>query len=101
MYPIKVMKAACRQAASLPPSEPPSRSAGRLINPCEVGEEDQGSFNTQANHRPQRPEGWGEGWAGKNRPLLRATLTSGVAATFSVAGSGDNNYSSQHTMKRG
>lgn len=34
MYPIKVMKASCRQAARLPPSEPPSSPAGRLINPC-------------------------------------------------------------------
>lgn len=34
MYPIKVMKASCRQAALLPPSEPPSSPAGRLINPC-------------------------------------------------------------------
>lgn len=42
MYPIKVMKASCRQAALLPPSEPPSRPAGRLINPCGVGEEEQG-----------------------------------------------------------
>lgn len=85
MYPIKVMKASCHQAALLPPSEPPSRPAGRLINPCGVGEEKPGSSNTRANQGPQQRGGGGqEGTdAAEGHSDLRIS-----PAEFPVAGQG-------------
>ena len=75
MYPIKVMKASCRQAALQPPSESPSRPAGRLINPCGAEKKSRGHPIPRLIRAPTVGVGVGR----KEQPVQRATLASGSA----------------------